>query len=373
MSSTASVLCLKLHTDSETLRIRVDPEDLQSYDKLCEYVEKAWRELQVRDYRLFYMDEDNEFCLLNNLSLPDAIAGAEAEGKATNSLPVLDIYVDVEGGKEPSFTPLDPVSLMVADLLDDLDYVSSPLSALQLVDSMLAADQDLGKVAQTLKAKKEEQEKQDAVKDQAPAEAEKIASKGEQKSSVASASVEKKATTEEEKPKVEVSVDKSVEKAGSKPEVTHMEKEVSSEKEAKDAMADFLAKSGFVSDKKSGEDLVSRMFQNVSGLQQVANRLMGYEQPESKKDSKEVADETKQLQQVESNPEARDFIDMLSDLGFVENKAAARELVGALQAAQTDLDQLAQRFTAPVQSEKKASPAVTDKEAKQSTQQQKAQ
>ncbi|KAF4689134.1 hypothetical protein FOZ60_001987 [Perkinsus olseni] len=354
MSSTASVICLKLHTDSETLRIRVDPEELQTYDKLCGYVEKAWRELQVRDYRLFYMDEDNEFCILNDLSLPDAIAVAEAKGKATDSVAVLDIYVDVEGGREPSFVPLDPVSLMVADLLDDLDYVSSPLSALQLVDSMLAADQDIGKIAQSLKAKKDEQEQQGAVKDQTTA-----ANSQPQASSNTSTAVEKKATKGEEKPKVDVRVDRSVQKAGSKPEVTHMEKEVSSEKEAKDAMADFLAKSGFVADKKSGDDLVNRMFENVGAMQKVTDRLMGYEKPESKKDAKEVADETKQLQQVESSPVAKDFVDMLSDCGFVENKAVARELVGALEAAQTDLAQLAQRFTDAGQSDKKSSPAVT--------------
>ncbi|KAF4673182.1 hypothetical protein FOL46_007675 [Perkinsus olseni] len=132
-----------------------------------------------------------------------------------------------------------------------------------------------------------------------------------------------------------------------------MEKEVSSEKEAKDAMADFLAKSGFVADKKSGDDLVNRMFENVGAMQKVTDRLMGYEKPESKKDAKEVADETKQLQQVESSPVAKDFVDMLSDC--VENKTVARELVGALEAAQADLAQLAQRFTDADKSAKKSS------------------
>ncbi|KAF4725229.1 hypothetical protein FOZ62_010621, partial [Perkinsus olseni] len=155
MSSAASVLCLKLHSDSQTIRVRVDPEACQTYEQLCGYVEKAWRELQFRDYRLFYMDDCGELCLLNNLSLSDALALAEKAGKKTlNAVPVMDIFVDVHGGEAPSFTPLGPDALMVADLLDELGYVVDPLSALRLVDGLEAADQDMNRVADSLKTKK---------------------------------------------------------------------------------------------------------------------------------------------------------------------------------------------------------------------------
>ncbi|KAF4667199.1 hypothetical protein FOL47_003684 [Perkinsus chesapeaki] len=338
MSSIASVLCLKLHSDSETIRVRVDPEQCQTYEQLCGFVEKAWRELQFRDYRLFYLDNVGEMCLLNDLSLPDALAVADARGKISNTVPVLDIYVDVKGGEQPSFTPLDPTALMVADLLDDLDYVTDPFAALRLVDSLAAADQDMAKVADSLKAKKE----QKAEKKEEKAVVDKKEEPSVEKENDAA---QKQVATSQEKPEVSVSCEKAVQQSGSEPKVMHMEKEVSSEKEAKDAMADFLNKSGFVSDKKSGEELVNNMFDNLSSMQKVADRLMGYEKADAKKDTKEVEDETKELQNVQADPLARNFVDMLSDFGFIQNKAAARELVSALMATQADLDDLSKRLS----------------------------
>ncbi|KAF4664748.1 hypothetical protein FOL47_004983 [Perkinsus chesapeaki] len=335
MSSIASVLCLKLHSDSETIRVRVDPEQCQTYEQLCGFVEKAWRELQFRDYRLFYLDNVGEMCLLNDLSLPDALAVANARGKISYTVPVLDIYVDVKGGEQPSFTPLDPTALMVADLLDDLDYVTDPFAALRLVDSLAAADQDMAKVADSLKAKKAEKKEQKAVVDK----------KEEPSVEEQDEAAQKQVATSQKKPAVSVSCEKAVQQSGSEPKVMHMEKEVSSEKEAKDAMADFLNKSGFVGDKKSGQQLVNNMFDDMSSMQKVADRLMGYEKADAK-DTKEVQDETKELQNVQADPLARNFVDMLSDFGFIQNKAAARELVSALMATQADLDGLTKRLEA---------------------------
>ncbi|EER14579.1 hypothetical protein Pmar_PMAR009035, partial [Perkinsus marinus ATCC 50983] len=363
----SSVLCLKLHSDSETIRVRVDPESCQSYDQLCSYVEKAWRELQFRDYRLFYMDDSDELCLLNDLSLSDALALADAQGKATKSVPVIDIYVDAYSEEAPSFTPLDSEALAVADLLDGLDYVIDPLSALRLVDCLAAADQDMGKVADSLKTKKATKEVHKNAADsknvtkssegvvdskatnKAPekvADAKATSNIPEKTASEKSVTVEGKGGDKqvvEEKPQVTVNCEKMVQRSGDEPEVVRMQKEVSSEKEAKDAMVDFLSKSGFVTGKKAGKELVNSMFQDMSSIREVADRLMGYEEADDKKDAKQVEDEAKELQGVTTDPLARSFVDMLSDYGLIQNKAAARELVSALMATQADLDGLSKR------------------------------
>ncbi|EER11900.1 hypothetical protein Pmar_PMAR014038, partial [Perkinsus marinus ATCC 50983] len=294
----SSVLCLELHSDSETIRVRVDPESCQSYDQLCSYVEKAWRELQFRDYRLFYMDDSDELCLLNDLSLSDALALADAQGKATKSVPVIDIFVDAYNEEAPSFTPLDSEALAVADLLDGLDYVIDPLSALRLVDCLAAADQDMGKVADSLKTKKATKEvhenvtgsknvnkSSEGVLDSKPTS--KVPEKTTSEKSVAVESKGGNKQVVEAKPQVTVNCEKMVQRSGDEPEVVRMQKEVSSEKEAKDAMVDFLSKSGFVTGKKAGKELVNSMFQDMSSIREVADRLMGYEEADDKKDAKQ--------------------------------------------------------------------------------------
>ncbi|KAF4652183.1 hypothetical protein FOZ61_009866 [Perkinsus olseni] len=354
MSSTASVLCFKLHSDSQTIRVRVDPEACQTYEQLCGYVEKAWRELQFRDYRLFYMDDCGELCLLNNLSLSDALALAKKAGKGTpNAVPVMDIFVDVHGREAPSFTPLEPDALMVADLLDELGYVVDPLSALRLVDGLEAADQDINKVADSLKTRKASKaEKKVPEKVEASKAEKKVPEKVEDSKAVSedkvfdSSKVENSETVkmdkksavdkkndeaekqEHKKPEVTVNCEKTVRRSDSEPEVVRMHKEVSSEKEARDTMVDFLNKSGFVKGKKSGEQLVNNMFDDLSSMQKVADRLMGYEKADTKKNSKEVENEAKELQSATGDP----------------NKAAARELASALMASQADLKDLSKRL-----------------------------
>ncbi|EEQ98000.1 hypothetical protein Pmar_PMAR016075 [Perkinsus marinus ATCC 50983] len=89
-----SVLCLELHTDSEILRIRVDPEELQTYDKLCYSI---WMRMTVMG-PTHDGHHDDEFCLLNDLALPDAAAFTEAKGTIFNSVALLDLCIDVDGG-----------------------------------------------------------------------------------------------------------------------------------------------------------------------------------------------------------------------------------------------------------------------------------
>ncbi|KAF4667202.1 hypothetical protein FOL47_003690 [Perkinsus chesapeaki] len=209
---------------------------------------------------------------------------------------------------------------------------------------MSKTGQDVDKFADTLQTKKDQQQKVAAKK---PSLAQRIANKFHP------AKKEEAATKDSSKPQMQVSFDQTVDNGSGAPKTSHFEKNVSSEKEAKDAMADFLKKSGYTSNEKTAEDLVNRLFgprSDYSGFEKFADNLLDY--GDASKDEKKAAKKSSDLRALDTDQSAKQFADMLNDFGFVDNSTAARELTSALMAAQQDLDQIEKNFAVETAAEK---------------------
>ncbi|EER11899.1 hypothetical protein Pmar_PMAR014037, partial [Perkinsus marinus ATCC 50983] len=90
-------LVLKLRTRTQTMRVRVDSEKLADMYQIKDYIEQSWTQLKGKDYRVYYVDEFGEMCLLNDLSLGDAIATVQELNMSAKNIPVLDLFIQAEG------------------------------------------------------------------------------------------------------------------------------------------------------------------------------------------------------------------------------------------------------------------------------------
>ncbi|KAF4755000.1 hypothetical protein FOZ62_028514 [Perkinsus olseni] len=339
----SSQLCLKFHLGREVLRVRVNLSECQTASQLSEYIEKVWpKKLEGVMYRLFYTDESGEMCVLNDLSIGDALGTAEERAKKCDATPVLDVYVKVDGdGDDDDSTPV--AAQTATDLLNELNLMTDPFYSQQLVDSLVETGQDMDKFVDTLQSKKDDQPHQKA--DKKPSLVQRIASRFN--------SPKKNTDGGSSKPQMQVSYDQSVQNGSGSPKVSHFEKKVSSEKEAKEAMAEFLKKSGYVSNQKTAEDLVNRLFgprSDFSGFEKFANSLLDY--GDAGNDEKKAAKKSSDLRALDTDESAKEFADMLNDFDFVDNSTAARELTSALMSAQQDLEQIENNFAVETAAEK---------------------
>ncbi|KAF4743064.1 hypothetical protein FOZ62_018569 [Perkinsus olseni] len=158
-----SDLILKLRTRTQTMRVRVDSEKLTDMCQIKGYIEKSWTQLQGKQYRIYYIDEYGEMCLLNDLSLGDAIATVrEGASSSSNSAPVLDLFIQSEG-EEVALSSSQPPEEEVAEqmgvadtlarFLDDMDYMDTLDAADDFVDGLVAADSDLNAILDCLQAR----------------------------------------------------------------------------------------------------------------------------------------------------------------------------------------------------------------------------
>ncbi|KAF4664749.1 hypothetical protein FOL47_004984 [Perkinsus chesapeaki] len=326
----SSDLILKLRTRTQTMRVRVASEKLTDMCQIKDYIEKVWTQLQGKQYRVYYVDEFGEMCLLNDLSLGDAIATVREQAAALNITPVLDLYIQDEGEEVPlsSAVPEENIAQQadvadtLAQLLDDMDFMDSLDAAEQFVDGLVAADSDLDAILSHLQG--DDGAAQRKVVPAAPA-----------KSIAAPEKKSTKAVQKAAKPSKQPSTTGEIEASGYEqvgdkaPKQFHIERQVSSPKEASDMMVDLLSKMGFVDSKKDAQDLVANLTSSPDDLQRVADHI------EDLVEGREpaVMDDT-----------ARQFIDMLNDTGMVQDKDAAEDLVGALVDAEQDVDKVFNNF-----------------------------
>ncbi|EER14580.1 hypothetical protein Pmar_PMAR009036, partial [Perkinsus marinus ATCC 50983] len=140
-------LVLKLRTRTQTMRVRVDSEKLTDMYQIKDYIEQSWTQLKGKDYRVYYVDEFGEMCLLNDLSLGDAIATVQELNMSAKNIPVLDLFIQAEGEEVPlsSKSQSDDdgeiarevdVANTLAQVLDDMDYMDSLDVAEQFVEGL---------------------------------------------------------------------------------------------------------------------------------------------------------------------------------------------------------------------------------------------
>ncbi|KAF4668375.1 hypothetical protein FOL46_002040 [Perkinsus olseni] len=333
----SSDLILKLRTRTQTMRVRVDSEKLTDMCQIKGYIEKSWTQLQGKQYRIYYIDEYGEMCLLNDLSLGDAIATVrEGAPSSSNSAPVLDLFIQSEGEEVPLSLSQPPEEEMaeqmdVADtlarFLDDMDYMDTLDAADDFVDGLVAADSDLNAILDCLQARDDATSRK-AVSSCAPSKqigaSEKKSPKGVQQS--ATKAPKESSTTGE----IQAS---GYEQVGDKaPKQFHVERQVSSPKEASDMMVDLLTKMGFVDNKKAAEDLVGRLVSSPDDLQRVADHIDDLVEGRAPATTPALDDTAKQ------------FIDMLDDSGMVQDRNAAEDLVGVLKDADQDVDKVFNNF-----------------------------
>ncbi|KAF4652182.1 hypothetical protein FOZ61_009865 [Perkinsus olseni] len=318
----SSDLILKLRTRTQTMRIKG-------------YIEKTWTQLQDKQYRIYYIDEYGEICLLNDLSLGDAIATVrEGASSSSNSTPVLDLFIQSEGEEVPLSSSQLPeevaqqvdVADTLARFLDDMDYMDTLDAADDFVDGLVAADSDLNAILDCLQARDDATSRK-AVSSSASKQigaSEKKSSKEVQQS--ATKAPKESSTTGE----IEAS---GYEQVGDKaPKQFHVERQVSSPKEASDMMVDLLTKMGFVDNKKAAEDLVGRLVSSPDDLQRVADHIDDLVEGRAPATTPALDDTAKQ------------FIDMLDDSGMVQDRNAAEDLVGVLKDAEQDVDKVFNNF-----------------------------
>ncbi|KAF4699445.1 hypothetical protein FOZ62_002344 [Perkinsus olseni] len=338
--SSCKELVLKLHTTEETLRVRVQADSCKDMAQIKGYIEQAWPELKGKEYRIYYLDDADEMCLLNDLSVADAVSlpGKMLKSNDESAVPVLDLFIKRDTDRSVAVQRADDASARnLARWLTDFDYMNTFDDAWQLVDSMLATGQDLDSVARHLENRQNEKKSVTAAaavpKAQKPARGEKRTASEMEKENDASAI----------QPHVKTSgkVSATSRKDGHE---YHIERNVKSEKEAVDTMVDLLTEMGFVEGKDKAKELVNGLVGSGKDLQRVADHIMSRaleQEQDSSRAWKDIADEMKM---VDDDETARDFADMLDDFGFVESHDAARELVGSLMATQQNLSRIADHF-----------------------------
>ncbi|KAF4667200.1 hypothetical protein FOL47_003685 [Perkinsus chesapeaki] len=327
----SSDLILKLRTRTQTMRVRVASEKLTDMCQIKDFIEKAWTQLQGKQYRVYYVDEFGEMCVLNDLSLGDAIATVREQAAALDITPVLDLYIQDEGEEVPlsSTAPEENIAQEVdvadtlAQLLDDMDFMDSIDAAEQFVDGLVAANSDLDAILGHLRGENSPIQRR-AVPASAPA-----------KSLAAPEKKSTKAVQKAAKPSKEPSTTGEIEASGYEqvgdkaPKQFHVERQVSSAKEASDMMVDLLSKMGFVNSKKDAQDLVAQLTSGPEDLQRVADH---------------IEDLVEGREPTVMDGTAKQFIDMLNDTGAVQDRDAAEDLVGALVDAEQDVDKVFNNF-----------------------------
>ncbi|EEQ99018.1 hypothetical protein Pmar_PMAR012026 [Perkinsus marinus ATCC 50983] len=327
-------LILKLHSIEETLRVRVEVDACKSMAQITGYIEKAWPQLKDEKYRIYYLDDSDELCVLNELSVGDAITlPAKMMRAGDDAVPVLDLFIKKEIDRDlTSPREVNPSARNLARRLTDFDYMNSFDDAWQLVDSMLATGQDLDSVAKHLETRQDRKQKSvDAAPQEPPARGVKrIASEMEKDSSAV-------------QPQVKTSGKVYATTSDGKHEY-HIEKRVKSEKEAVDTMVDLLTEMGFVESKDKAKDLVNNLVGSGEDLKRVADHIMSRAIEQENDSPLALRDLDDELKLVEADDTARDFADLLDDFGFVGSRDAARELVGSLMATEQDLGSIADHF-----------------------------
>ncbi|KAF4647306.1 hypothetical protein FOL47_004787, partial [Perkinsus chesapeaki] len=206
----------------------------------------------------------------------------------------------------------DDVADTVAHVLDDMDYVDG-LDAAERFNA-IASD-----AKSTSKAAKKEQS---------------VAAK---QSSGASKTQNKPVNT------VEASGYKQV--GNEAPKQFHVERQVSSGKEACDMMVDLLTQMGFVNNKKDAKKVVDELVSSPDDMQRVTDRI------EDLVDGKEPT----------IDDAAQRFVNMLDDSGMVRDRDAAEALVGAMRDAEQDIDEVFRNFSEKTNSKEGKKALKSDK------------
>ncbi|EER17181.1 hypothetical protein Pmar_PMAR020839 [Perkinsus marinus ATCC 50983] len=364
-------LVLKLRTRTQTMRVRVDSEKLTDMYQIKDYIEQSWTQLKGKDYRVYYVDEFGEMCLLNDLSLGDAIATVQELNMSAKNIPVLDLFIQAEGEEVPlsSKSQSDDdgeiarevdVANTLAQVLDDMDYMDSLDVAEQFVEGLVAADSDLDAILDQLQADDAENsrkpvssttpakkigvsgKKSSKVAQQAPKAVDReTASIGKTKAKEVAPSGKKSSKIVQHTPKVaprttpsssKVEVNGYQQVNGEAPRQFHVEKQVSSPEEASDMMVDLLTKMGFVDNKKAAEDLVGELLNSPDDLQRVADHI------------DDLIEGREPLATDSLDDTAKKLIDMLDDSGVVQDRVAAENLVNVLMDAGQDVDKVLSDF-----------------------------
>ncbi|KAF4664747.1 hypothetical protein FOL47_004982 [Perkinsus chesapeaki] len=342
--SSSNELILKLHTTEETLRVRVDAEKCKDMAQIKGYIEQAWPALKGKEYRIYYLDDFDEMCLLNDLSVGDAMSlpGKMFKSDDETAVPVLDLFIKTDADKTGAVRSAqeDTSARNLARWLTDFDYMNTFDDAWQLVDSMLATGQDLDSVARHLQ-NRQNQKQAVAAAPVAAAPAAVEAPRGEKRT--ASEMEKDDSSSKAIQPHTKSTGTISATTRNGDHEY-HIERHVKSEKEAVDTMVDLLTEMGFVDSKDKAKELVNGLVGSGKDLQRVADHIVSRAIEQEQDSSRAQRDIANEMRMVDQDSTARDFADLLDDFGFVESRDAARELVGSLMATQQNLSRIADHF-----------------------------
>ncbi|KAF4661459.1 hypothetical protein FOL47_006670 [Perkinsus chesapeaki] len=337
----SSDLILKLRTDEEVLRTRVDASTVKNMTDINEYILQTWPELGrlYEDYRVYYIDDFDEKCLLNELSVQDALTLAKIRAQASGSVPVLELYIEVldhddseAESEELAANEVEDPEETLAKLLEDLGYVVSSEDALSLVDSLGETGIDLDKLREQLEIEK----------NGAQETAEKIAPAVETKKPA----VKAPAKGEPESGWVVDAVPEEPD------EGLHIVKTVSNDKDAVSTMVDLLTQLGFVDNRETAQELVNRLVSSSNDVDRISKRIMDLAEQQEQERSGEATEEAvkdandEELSAVKRSSAAKDLENLLYNMGFVETREAAKDIVAALVGAGQDLRKVIEHFEA---------------------------
>ncbi|KAF4676213.1 hypothetical protein FOZ60_000688 [Perkinsus olseni] len=301
----SSQICLKLHLDSDILRVRAPVDKCRKVEEIRSYVEMAWPDLKKTPYHLYYTDDMDDACVLNQVSLPDALILAEK-----SRVPTMNIYVKTGEDEEDDVVVGDSLSRMVNQLVD-FDMIPGRAAAQEFAEMLQAAGQDLDKVTDELvksRVEKPSSEKHTSKK-----------------------SLSKKSPTGKQlKPKSSVKI----------------EREVSDETDAFDTMADLLTGLGFVDSKKAARDLLRKLVPSTDDLDKVSDHIERWaerQQREEKAYSEDDEDVAKG-EERKNDKSGKPLATLLNDYGFVADEKSANELVEALEDTNQDVDKILYHF-----------------------------
>ncbi|KAF4704624.1 hypothetical protein FOZ63_004230 [Perkinsus olseni] len=290
------------------LRIRVNASSVKNMTDIEEYVLKAWPQLGrlYENYRLYYTDDSDEKCLLNDLSLEDGLTLARIRAEASGRIPLLELNIE-EMDDGNSATPCEKADSEIGDadtlaeLLEDLGYVVSSVGADALVESLGETGVDLARLREQLE-------------------------------------FEKKNGGQEELPKDPV-------------EGLPIEKMESGDEDARRTMVDLLTQLGFVDNRETAEDLVERLGSSSKDINKVSRRLIDLAKEQEEERTGEATEEPlkeandEELCVAETSDVANQLQRLLIEKHFVRTPEGAEDLVAALVGADQDLKKVLQHFT----------------------------
>ncbi|KAF4661217.1 hypothetical protein FOZ61_003435 [Perkinsus olseni] len=304
----SSNFILKMRSDAGVLRIRVNASSVKNMTDIEEYVLKAWPQLGrlYEDYRLYYIDDSDEKCLLNDLSLEDGLTLARIRAEASGRVPILELNIEkVDDGNSATFCENADSEIgdadTLAELLEDLGYVVSSDDADALVESLGETGVDLARLREQLES-------------------------------------EKKNKGQEELPKDPV-------------EGLPIEKMEPGDEDARRTMVDLLTQLGFVDNRETAEDLVKRLGSSSKDINEVSRRLIDLAKEQEEERTGEATEEPlkeandKELCVAETSDVAKQLQRLLVEKHFVRTPEGAEDLVAALVGADQDLKKVLQHFT----------------------------